>query len=735
MHGELAELRAADLRLTGAEAEQLLRAMDLTLPLAALEATLSRTEGWMAGVKLVGMLLRQGALSLEQVATLRGDHRYLQEYFAQEVLQRQPPSVQAFLLATSPLERMSPALCDDVLASLTPFAHTIHPPAHAVLDYLERCNLFVVALDDAGCWYRYHPLFGDVLRQHLRQRHPGWERRIHQRASAWYEANGLPLEAVPHAVAADEPRRAVELLERSSAQAYRRGDLQPLREWAELLPDAARHSSIELCLAQAWSLVINGLPGALEPRLDELSQLIEAQCRPAPGPDGEHGQRYRSNVLLIRAMAANRRGDGSGALRHVREARAMLRAGEGSGVLELQEGTAHMLRGELGAAAKSYGQAVRVAQVAGSLLVALPTLGNLAMLEQRRGRLDRAEAAARQALGLADAHEGALPVAGCALIALGACYYARNELDAAQSQIKQGLELVRAWGSVLNQVHGLVELARVQLARGDGAAAAEALAVAEELTTRFEIGWSKEAADLPSLMVRVGWASGQLEAAMARAALLREPAEAAQGAPTYVRRAHDGAWCWSLLATGQQRQAATLMDGLCREYERSGWHGSLLELLPLSAVAHWSLGEQRIALDKLRRALGLAAESGHLRVFLDAGPALAPLLHRLAEQPGAPSFLAHVLAAAAACGPLPPGSLNAAAAPPAIPGDTTEPLRERELQILALISHGRSTQAIADTLCIGVGTVRWHIKNLYGKLDAHSRTQAVAHARQRGLLP
>ena len=223
--GELQELRAADLRFTGDEAAAYLNGpMGLALTVDDVAVLDGRTEGWIAALQLAALSMQGRADAGSFIAGFAGDDRYVVDYLAEEVLARQPEGVRDFLLETSVLERLSGPLCDAV---------TGRDGGTATLVELDRANLFLVPLDDRRQWYRYHHLFADVLRAHLRELRPGREPELHLRASGWFESEGDTSAAVRHALAGGDHARAADLMELAAPR------LQRERREFELAPVAA----------------------------------------------------------------------------------------------------------------------------------------------------------------------------------------------------------------------------------------------------------------------------------------------------------------------------------------------------------------------------------------------------------------------------------------------------------------------------------------------------------------
>ncbi|HEY7142635.1 MAG TPA: hypothetical protein VH637_00180, partial [Streptosporangiaceae bacterium] len=274
--GQLTELRAADLRFTLGEAAELLQqvaaapggarpgAPPLQVPDAVAAALAARTEGWAAGLQLAGLSLRGQDDVDGFVAAFTGSHRYVLDYLAEEVLERQPGRVREFLLETSVLERLSGGLCDAV---------TGRPGSQALLEQVERAGLFVVPLDEVRGWWRYHHLFADLLRARLQARQPGRVSELHRNAAAWYAERGLADEAIRHAVAAGEMTWAARLIERHFDAAHSlRGEATTVQRWLAPLPADLVRSRPRLLLAQA-------VPAATGGRLEAAEQLVDAAER------------------------------------------------------------------------------------------------------------------------------------------------------------------------------------------------------------------------------------------------------------------------------------------------------------------------------------------------------------------------------------------------------------------------------------------------------------------------
>jgi LuxR family maltose regulon positive regulatory protein len=315
--GHLTEIRAADLRFTAEEtAAFLTRGLGLELSdgdIAALEA---RTEGWIAGLQLAALSMRGRQDIPAFLKAFTGSQRYIIDYLTEEVLARQPEPVQTFLLQTAILERLQGSLCEAVMGEPGGEAS-----GQTMLEQLEQANLFLVPLDDERRWYRYHQLFAEALRHRLQRKHPALVPELHQRASAWYEQQGLTHDAVHHALAATDFARAARLIEHTAEMIAKRGEIATLRAWLEALPDELVRSRVELCLWQGWLLALSGQFDAAERLLQDLERPLGTSTNSSPltstissvkPPRLDKAQRlveYAGRVAAIRAFIAFRRGD------------------------------------------------------------------------------------------------------------------------------------------------------------------------------------------------------------------------------------------------------------------------------------------------------------------------------------------------------------------------------------------------------------------------------------------
>jgi LuxR family maltose regulon positive regulatory protein len=756
--GQLAELRAADLRFTPEEATALLGATaGPDLPTVAAEALVARTEGWAAGLRLAGLSLRGHADPAGAVAfavTFSGSHRFVLDYLADEVLDGQSGHVRTFLLETSVLEHLSGELCDAV---------TGRTDSQAMLQDIERAGLFLVPLDEVRGWWRYHQLFADLLRARLQAEQPGRVQALHRAAAAWCEEHELADDAVRHALAAGDAAWAARLVERNVETLLGRSEGATLRRWLSALPAESVRDRPRLSLAQAYGAAMGFQLEALEALLDDAERALAiAGDEPYADPAGRSVSvlaNVPAGIAFLRASLARLRGDAALAADYNRQALAHL--GEDDWLMRSfvrwNQAATDWLAGRLGPAERDLaevlaerraaGEAVRRAggepgevlhAVAGGAeffagFLAMRVCYDLGEVQRARGNLDAALATGRQALDVAGASSQAA-YTGIAHVSLAQVLYERNDLTAALDHATRGVTLCRQLAFTAPLAAGLAVVARIRHAQGDAAGALEAMDEAGQA------GLSPQAITLfnpvPSQRARLLLTQGDVQAAA------QSTAAAGLGPddePDYPREPAYLVLARVLLARSDPGQARMLLQRLLDAATSQGRVGAVIEIQALRALALDACGDRAGALDVLTEALTLARRHGYVRVFADEGAAMRALLAKLAAaQPGQqhaarhidPGYLDAVLRACGQADAVPP-QRRAAVAPPGL----IEPLTDRELEVLRLLAAGKSNQRIAHDLVVALDTVKKHVTHVLGKLGAANRTEAAARARQLGLIP
>ena len=750
--GQLAELRAADLRFTPEEAAALLsEAAGPGLPGTAVATLVARTEGWAAGLQLAGLSLRGHVDAAGFAAAFSGSHRFVLDYLADEVLVGQPGPVRAFLLETSVLERLSGELCDAV---------TGRAGSQAMLADIERAGLFLVPLDEVRGWWRYHHLFADLLRARLQAEQPGRVQALHRAAAAWCEEHDLADDAVRHALAAGDAAWAARLVEQHVETLLGHSEGATLRRWLAALPAESVRMRPRLCLAQAYGAAQGFQVEALEALLDDAERARAVSGdEPYADPAGRAVSvlaNVPAGIAFLRASLARLRGDAALAAGYNRQALAQL--GEDDWLMRSfvrwNQAVADWLGGRLGSAERglaevlaerrSAGEAVRrvgaePAEVLHAVeggaeffagFLAMRVCYDLGEVQRARGNLDAALATYRQALEVA----GEAAHTGLAHVGLAQVLYERNDLAAALDHATRGATLCRQLAFTPPLATALAVIARIRHAHGDAAGALEAMGEAGQA------GPSPQVITLlnpvPAQRARLLLAQGDVRAAAqwTTAAGLRPDDEADYpNEPAYLVLAR------VLLAQGDPGPALALLQRLLDAAASQGRTGSIIEIQALRALALAARGDHASALGALTEALTLARRHGYVRVLADEGAPMRALLAQLSaarpdQQHAArridPSYLAALLRACSQADAAPPPRRSGTAPPGLI-----EPLTDRELEVLRLMAAGRSNQRIARDLVVALDTVKKHVTHVLGKLGATNRTEAAARARQLGLIP
>ena len=728
--GQLAELRERDLRFTPEEAAELLRtAVGSELPEAAVAALGDRTEGWVAGLQLAALSLRGRGDITEFVEGFSGTHRYVLDYLTQEVLDRQPEPLRTFLLETSVLGRLSGPMCDAV---------TGHRDSQARLEQVERANLFLQPLDEVRGWWRYHHLFADLLRARLHQERPERVPELHRAAAAWSEQHRLVDDAIRHAMAAGDAVWAARLIERHFDDLLRRNEDATLHRWLQGLPAEVVRSRPRLCLAQALWAWIGGRLEAVEPLVAEAERaypaVAEEPYEPSVGRATSLVANVAAAIATFRAGLGCMQGDadratrfGQQALAHLTDADRTLRS-----FARWYLAVAEWLRGRLPEAEQALAGLVAEQRGAGQRYFARLCY-DLGQVQRAQGRLDAALATYQQALDAAGAAR-LLPPAGMALVGQAGVLYERSELEAARDHATEGVGSWRQLSYSLQLVAGLATLARIRQAQGDPAGALEAITEAE----RVQLSPTVVALfnPVPALRARLALARGEVAEA---ARWVQDRGLEPDDQPSYPREREYLVLARVLLAQHAPDRALGLLERLHAQAVGQGRTGSVIEIRALQALARHASGDEPAGLAALAEALTLATPEGYLRVFVDEGAPMATLLGRLLTTPAttqamaaqmAPAFLDRLLEAFEQTGQaVLPRSRRGTALPGLVVG-----LSARELEVLQLLAAGKSNPAIAEELVVSLDTVKRHVTHILDKLGAANRTQAVARARELGLL-
>lgn len=534
---QMVEIREIDLRFKSDEAKIFLNQVKaLALTEEHIQKLISQTEGWITGLQMAALSLRGQTDAATCVPTdveafiagFAGTHRYVLDYLIEEVLNREPEHVQRFLLRTSILNRLCGPLCDAVLAGdgvgTTGTRTKQQWTGQETLEYLENSNLFVVPLDEQRYWYRYHRLFADLLYARAKLKLATDLPRLHNRASLWYEQQGILDEATEHVIAAKNVERLEKLIENYGVKLLFQGELGLVERWLLALPESKLDGNIDVGIIHAWTLLLTGRSQSLEKRLQQIESLL------AKSP---HNPRH-GDVAAIRAYVTAHQGDIKRTIELAQVALATLNAENYGirGIVFFVLGGAQILKGDYSAAMDALRQASELGIQGGNIHVAVPALNALAGIEIQQGNLDQAQQTAQRAVDLATPQPGIiLPIAGGVLTTLADIAYELGDFPTALAYAQKGLELTQRWGNKDTLYDCYLTLAHVLIGQGNYEHARQYLEKTQELPLEYT----------PSspLYAKYRALSEQLEAAGDKSALnegTRTPMDAQDSASLLTNR-------------------------------------------------------------------------------------------------------------------------------------------------------------------------------------------------------
>jgi len=728
---QLNELTTGDLRFTLEETESFFaHVMGLHLPddqIANLEA---RTEGWVTGLQLAGLSLKERQHPVELVDSLTGTHRFILDYLLQEVFFDLPVLLQVFLMRVSILERLSPELCQSVVKGLDGSEEMGLPrQCKMILEFMDVSNLFIVPLDNQRQWYRFHPLFADFLRERLTTQRAGELPELHRRAADWYAQHDLISEAVGHSIASGDVERAADLIQAQSKDLLTRGEFTTLLRWLEALPEEIIRARPQLGMARAWGMITRN-PLEFWHTIEQQSGQIAAGFGIAPEElfsalaESEPGSERRAGLgefAMLQAFARRDSGDANetirlfkAALEYLPENELLLRGFTLAGLASTYART-----GAIKAAERTFAQGAHISLAANSIYGYVACSDWQATMQAEQGQLRRAAVTYRQAIEkLSSQGQRPLPLSGHVYVGLASVLLEQNDLNGALENVQTGLQVGAQVRDIDALLMGYVVQAFTLQALGRGEEARQAIQEHKQcaLGTRNP-GCIHEAQAWDAHLALAGgdvqaaqnWATARGLVSDREALLANPPHEIEQ--LTYARL---------LMTLGKASEALSILQALTGLQEQTGRERALIENLALQTVCLRSLGRMDEALRTLARALLLAEPEGFVRVFIQEGPAMAALLRTAGAQGHSAEYVRYLL--------------EAFGETPAPQEAVLDPLSERELEVLHLIAQGLTNAEIAVRLVIAHSTVKTHINRIYGKLGASTRTQAVARARQLQIL-
>lgn len=715
--GQLTEVRAADLRFTPAEAAEFLnQVMGLNLSKNDIAALENRTEGWIAGLQLAAISMQGHQEPTSFIQSFTGSHHFVMDYLIDEVLRQQPENIQTFLLRTSILSRMCGPLCDAIM--LDPATS-----GQEILEHLEHTNLFIVPLDNERRWYRYHHLFGDLLRQRLAQ--PQELPAYHFRASAWYEANDDLAEAFNHALAASDFERAARLAEAAWQEMEHNFQTTAWLGWVKKLPSAAICSRPWLCVQIGWAY---SDVGELEP---SETYLQHAELTMAGMKEQETFNSIPATIALIRAGNAQIEGNLTETVRYARLSVQL--APEDNLLIRSQAaitlGFTQWAIGEVEASLQAMRTWMEEMQKFGNQMYVIASAFVVADMQMTLGRLREAEKTLQQTIQKAEAFgQEAEVVTAHHHLGLAMLAYDRGEDAVFTHSLQIAADLGQRTTLVDWPYRWHLAQARRKESDGEWDSALDLLDTAGRVYIKNPIPILQPIA---ARKARVYLKQGRLNKARAWA---RERGLSLTDEANYLGEYEYLTLVRVQLAEGSFGGVNEMLDRLLTLAEAQRRTGSVIEILLTQVLAHQAQGQQSQALATLERVLTLTEPEGYIRIFVDAGEVMQSLISdfRLAIASRAHPLLGYI-DRLLDCFPQPlvaisnPKTLN-------VKSQIVEPLTDRELEILHLIAQGHSNAEISQRLYLALSTVKGHNLRIFDKLQAQNRTEAVAHGRELGLL-
>jgi LuxR family transcriptional regulator, maltose regulon positive regulatory protein len=718
-HGQLTEIRIVDLRFSLEETHAFLsKRMGMNLSSRQIAALHARTEGWVAGLQLAGIALQSipAAAVDEFITSFTGSHRFIMDYLTDEVLRLQPDWIEQFLLKTAILDRITAPLCSALLSGEPEYPGN---NAQETLEQLERLNLFLLPLDTERRWYRYHPLFADLLRHRLSQRNADKLPILHQRASEWFarlaNENGDSRaidSALSHAQSAKNLTLLVHTLDHFAEILWQQGAYFRLTYWIDQIPDHLRSQHPKLSILLAWIQFSSGrLPQAVQ-TLTEIEQALQASSFPVE----VHGK-----AAVIRAHIAVFSGRPADAVQAATQALEQLPASSAAWRTSAATllGDASSVAGNTTAARSAYSLAVSASRPEQHPYLSLNAGLKLAMLAAQAAEMDTALRITEEQLELAArTGMGKSALAGTLLAVKGHILWERQASPDARGMVEEGVQISEQGGHIGLRGWSTLALARMLLSEGD-------LDALENLLERFKN--LTAAAQVPP------WIVSPMEGTQALLWLARGELERVRpwvegrglrlDDERIAARAYEY-WAYArfLLVSGQFEDAGRLLDHLLDHAAQQNNLVSQIQLLLVKARLALTGGDSQRALELLQRALQSGAPRGFIQLYLEEGPALRPLLEDDYIRHAFPDFSARLLQA-----------LDAVRRP-AAHGELVEVLSPREMEVLQRIAQGYRNVDIASDLVISQNTVLFHTKNIFSKLNVNNRTQAIARARELKLI-
>jgi LuxR family transcriptional regulator, maltose regulon positive regulatory protein len=736
--GQMVELRAADLRFTESEAAQFLNdIMGLSLDTRSVAALEERTEGWIAGLQMAALSMRDCEDVSGFIENFSGTNRYILDYLLEEVLASQPGEIQKFLLYTSILDRLTAPLCNDIVETLERSNALTLERSNEILEHLDRSNLFLVPLDDERQWYRYHHLFADLLRTRLDQVYPGISPQLHASAATWFEKNGLILDAIHHASLVTDLEWIERLIEQNYIEMANHGEMSSIRFWIGKLNKEAITQRPWLCLYEAMSRAWFG-------HLEEAHLwLNEAEKRIRSGDTMPDAQSMLGFHTYVKSRITAMQGDTRRAIELCQEALDIIPE-DNLGLqidFRITLGYEYFLYGDFANAGQVLQEMIRSGYNARAINNPVAGYAILARMEIYQGRLHDAYDLLQKAAQLIHDDRGQhLGVNGLVEVEIAVLLYEWDDVEAALRHLTQGLDFISLWGKADDFCLAYTTMSRIHLALGNRAEATVALKKAVQLVQTCGV-FSEARGAVDAAQVRLWLHQGDWSSVDRWVTSLDKRFNSPEPYSFENELAHI-TQARVYIAQKRLEEAIGMLSFLEESAQSSGRQGRLIEILILKALALQAAGDSKQAEAVLAKSLALAEPSGYMRIFLDEGVQMKLLLAQWINHDKAGSLRGYANRLLTQLDnelfliSKERGKISSAGGPSKEAKQIlVEPLSPREEEVLQLIALGKTNQEIARQLIVSPGTVKAHTASIYRKLDVANRTEAVARARQLAILP
>ena len=724
---QMVELNATDLRFNGIEINVFLKQMGIQLSLDQIERVNQSTEGWAVGLQLTGLTLARQPFDWNVPA----GQAHIFDYLAEEVLRRESPHVQDFLLKTALFDRFCISLCEQLFADEETHRS---PPISDLLTHVERANLFLVPLDTSGTWFRYHALFAEFLR---RQLPIDQSSQLYRAASLWFEQNNLLDEAIHYATHAADYEHAAALLETHYLDMIQRGEQSALMEWLSTLPPELMEKRPRLWLAKGWASIIS---------LDSAEAEACAEKAEALIPVDETQNKLRGEAKSLRILTGIFAGKVA-ATDEISTAFVLLAEQDDflHSLLHFNLGLHHVMLGNTGLALDAFAETLRLAKSLNNPLVSIVAQTQIGETRQIRGALGLAERAFQQVIQYARETLGEHTfLLGMPFISYADLLREQNRFDEAIRYAEQGIAYCQVWQPVAS-MDGQIAFARLNAAQGrwDEAFARleRAMQVAESSVSVLDDTF------VAIHLIRLNLLQGNQSKAE-RLIKVYDLEKTSEGMYYHL-------WEMTQLALLRAKVLPLQFDSepapvilealstLIAESERRERVTPVIEACILRAYAQHAISQHDAAVESLSHAFTLGAQSGFVRIFADEGRQLLHLIEQYRPRIHAPRAYVeeihnlihkelanyqHLHRTQVQVSPITNYESRTT------PFSKLLPLTRRELDILQLMAAGKSNQEIAQERVLTLNTVKKHVANILSKLGVANRTQAVAEARIKGWL-